>query len=72
MEEPRIKVYGSDTEITVAGNAAGLRNLGETLIGLADPEHRDGYHVHLDSGINLEHGSINLILARDEEPDEEP
>jgi hypothetical protein len=67
MEEPRIKVYGSETEITVAGNAAGLRNLGETLIGLADPEHRDGYHVHLEPGINLMDGSISLILERDEE-----
>ncbi|MEV0480652.1 hypothetical protein AB0I69_08525 [Streptomyces sp. NPDC050508] len=67
MEEPRIKVHGSDTEITVTGNAAGLRNLGETLIGLADPEHRDGYHVHLEPGINLKDGSVSLILERDEE-----
>ncbi|WP_443050846.1 Imm32 family immunity protein [Streptomyces sp. NBC_00208] len=52
MDEPRIKVYGSATEITVAANAAGLRDLAERLMGLADPELRDGYHEHLEGGIN--------------------
>ncbi|MET7493362.1 hypothetical protein [Streptomyces sp900116325] len=66
MDEPRIKVYGSATEVTVAANAAGLRDLAERLIGLADPELRDGYHEHLEGGINLEEGSVSLILARDE------
>ncbi|WP_189186793.1 Imm32 family immunity protein [Streptomyces albiflavescens] len=66
MNEPRIKVYGSATEITVAANAAGLRDLAERLIGLADPELRDGYHEHLEGGINLEDGSISLILERNE------
>ncbi|MFB8037818.1 hypothetical protein ACFC5Z_33835 [Streptomyces sp. NPDC056004] len=66
MDEPRIKVYGSATEITVAANAAGLRDLAERLMGLADSELRDGYHEHLEGGINLEEGSVSLILARDE------
>ncbi|SEC39780.1 hypothetical protein [Streptomyces sp. TLI_105] len=66
MDEPRIKVYGSATEITIAANAAGLRDLAERLLGLADPELRDGYHEHLDSGIDLEDGPISLILERDE------
>ncbi|MET7367836.1 hypothetical protein ABZS61_18655 [Streptomyces sp. NPDC005566] len=66
MDEPRIKVYGSAAEITVAANAAGLRDLAERLMGLADPELRDGYHEHLEGGINLEEGSVSLILARDE------
>ncbi|MCX5312530.1 hypothetical protein [Streptomyces sp. NBC_00154] len=66
MDEPRIKVQGSATEITVAANAAGLRDLAERLIGLADPELSDGYHEHLEGGINLEEGSVSLILARDE------
>ncbi|WP_405841835.1 hypothetical protein [Streptomyces sp. NBC_01518] len=66
MDEPRIRVYGSATEITVAGNAAGLLDLAERLMGLADPELRNGYHEHLEGGINLEEGSISLILARDE------
>lgn len=66
MDEPRIKVYGSATEITVAANAAGLRDLAERLIGLADPELRDGYHQHLDSGLDLEDGSVNLVLERDD------
>ncbi|MFB7757453.1 hypothetical protein ACFC18_49095 [Streptomyces sp. NPDC056121] len=66
MDEPRIKVYGSATEITVAANAAGLRDLAERLVNLADPELRDGYHEHLESGINLQDGSISLILERDD------
>ncbi|MFJ2832873.1 hypothetical protein ACIPC1_35885 [Streptomyces sp. NPDC087263] len=66
MEEPRIKVYGSATEITVAANAAGLRDLAERLMGLADPELKDGYHEHLEGGINIEEGSVSLILVRDE------
>ncbi|MFJ3985181.1 Imm32 family immunity protein [Streptomyces fungicidicus] len=66
MDEPRIKVYGSATEITVAANAAGLRDLAERLIGLADPELSDGYHQHLDSGLDLEDGSVNLVLERDD------
>ncbi|MEU1193947.1 hypothetical protein [Streptomyces sp. NPDC005859] len=66
MDEPRIKVYGSATEITVAGNAAGLLDLAERLVGLAAPELQGGYHEHLESGINLENGSISLILARDD------
>ncbi|NYV76505.1 hypothetical protein [Streptomyces sp. UH6] len=66
MDEPRITVYGSATEITVAANAAGLRNLAERLVSLAGPELSDGYHEHLDSGIDLEDGSISLILERDD------
>ncbi|WP_328624193.1 hypothetical protein OHA88_03690 [Streptomyces sp. NBC_00353] len=66
MDEPRIKVYGSATEITVAANAAGLRDLAERLVGLADPGLRDGYQEHLEGGINLEEGPVSLILARDE------
>ncbi|MCX4846723.1 hypothetical protein [Streptomyces sp. NBC_00893] len=67
MDDPRIKVYGSATEITVAANAAGLRDLAERLMALADPELRDGYHEHLESGIGLEDGSISLILERDDQ-----
>ncbi|MET7313414.1 hypothetical protein ABZS68_42155 [Streptomyces sp. NPDC005571] len=67
MDEPRIKIYGSADEVTIAANAAGLRDLAERLLGLADPELRNGYHEHLDAGINLEQGSISLILARDDE-----
>ncbi|MFG2489869.1 hypothetical protein ACGFSD_02145 [Streptomyces caniferus] len=66
MDEPRVKVYGSATEITVAANAAGLRDLAERLFGLADPDLRDGYHEHLESGIQIEDGSVSLILERDD------
>lgn len=66
MDGPRIKVYGSATEITVAANAAGMRDLAERLVGLAAPELRDGYHQHLEGGINLEEGSVGLLLERDE------
>ncbi|MFF3322310.1 hypothetical protein [Streptomyces sp. NPDC002889] len=66
MDEPKIKVYGSATEITIAANATGLRDLAERLLGLADPELQDGYHEHLDGGVNLEDGSISLVLERDD------
>ncbi|WP_405881081.1 hypothetical protein OG762_22265 [Streptomyces sp. NBC_01136] len=68
MDEPRINVYGSADEVTIAANASGLRALAERLLGLADPELRDGYHEHLEGGIGLVEGSISLILARDEKP----
>jgi hypothetical protein len=66
VDAPKINVYGSATEITIAANATGLRDLAERLLGLADPELRDGYHEHLDGGIALEDGSISLILERDD------
>ncbi|MFI0967568.1 hypothetical protein ACH4S8_40235 [Streptomyces sp. NPDC021080] len=66
MDEPRIKVFGSATEMIIAANAAGLRDLADRLIGLADPELRDGYHEHLEADINLQSGSISLILERDD------
>ncbi|MEY9945453.1 hypothetical protein [Kitasatospora sp. GAS1066B] len=66
MDSPRINVYGSGAEITIAANAAGLHALAEQLVGLADPELRWGYHLHLDGGVNLEEGSISLILERDD------
>lgn len=66
MDEPRIKVFGSATEMTIAANAAGLRDLADRLIGLADPELRDGYHEHLEGRVNLGSGSISLILERDD------
>ncbi|MFI8242921.1 hypothetical protein ACIF83_37700 [Streptomyces sp. NPDC085866] len=43
-----------------------MRDLAERLVGLADPELRNGYHEHLESGIDLEAGSISLILERDD------
>ncbi|MDX3530735.1 hypothetical protein P1P75_31100 [Streptomyces sp. ID05-39B] len=67
MDEARIKVYGSATEITVAADAEGLRELAERLIGLAAPELRGGCHEHPEGGSNLEDGSVSLILARDDE-----
>ncbi|MYS20809.1 hypothetical protein GA0115240_123615 [Streptomyces sp. DvalAA-14] len=72
MDEPRIKVYGSDTEITIAANAAGLHELADRLRGLADPELRDGYHEHLEGGIDLQEGSISLILERDDKVQTNP
>jgi hypothetical protein len=66
MDTPRIKVYGSAGEVTISGNAEGLRWLAEQIGGLASPELHDGYHVHLDPGVNLEDGTIGLILARDD------
>ncbi|MHA6759485.1 Imm32 family immunity protein [Streptacidiphilus sp. PAMC 29251] len=67
MEEPRIKVYGSANEVTISGNVAGLRWLAEQLDDLTSPELHNGYHMHLDPGVNLEDGTVSLILARDEE-----
>ncbi|MEV4227798.1 hypothetical protein AB0J81_11945 [Streptomyces bobili] len=67
MDEARIKVYGSATEITVAANAAGLREPAERPIELAAHELRGGCHEHLEGGVNLEDGSVSLILARDDE-----
>lgn len=66
MDEPRIKVMAAGAEVTITGNATGLRLIVERLEGLADPERADGCHLHLDEGIDLEDGSGSLILQRDE------
>ncbi|MEU4093656.1 hypothetical protein [Streptomyces sp. NPDC026673] len=66
MDAPRIKVMAAGAEVTIAGNAAGLRLIAERLEGLADPELAGGYHMHLDEGIDLEDGSGSLVLERDE------
>ncbi|MFJ9915141.1 hypothetical protein [Actinacidiphila glaucinigra] len=66
MDEPRIKVMAAGAETTITGNAAGLRALAERLESLASPDLADGYHMHLDAGIDLEDGSGSLILERDD------
>lgn len=66
MDEPRIKVHGSDVEVTIAANAAGLRDLAEQLLALAEPDVRSGYHLHLEVDTGLEAGSTSLILERDD------
>ncbi|MFD9410690.1 hypothetical protein ACFWBN_27230 [Streptomyces sp. NPDC059989] len=66
MNEPRITVQSSAGETSIAANAEGLRLLAERLLALAEPGLRDGYHLHLDAGVDLEDGSAGLILERDD------
>ncbi|MER5637530.1 hypothetical protein ABT095_11295 [Kitasatospora sp. NPDC002227] len=66
MDESRIKVQGTDHEVMITANAAGLRKLAERLIGLADADVHDGYHEHLEVDLRLVAGSTSLILERNE------
>ncbi|MFD0268124.1 hypothetical protein ACFVGY_16315 [Streptomyces sp. NPDC127106] len=66
MDEPRIMVHGSALETLITGNAEGLRVLAERLLELAEPGLRDGRHLHLDAGVDLEEGSTGLVLERDD------
>ncbi|MEU9305823.1 hypothetical protein [Streptomyces sp. NPDC048269] len=66
MDEPRITVQNSAGEAAIAGNAEGLRQLAQRLLELAEPGLRNGYHLHLDPGVDLEDGSAGLILERDD------
>ncbi|WP_284579025.1 hypothetical protein [Streptomyces sp. 2P-4] len=66
MDEPRITVQSSAGETLITANAEGLRLLAERLVELADPGLSDGYHLHLDAGVDLEEGSAGLVLQRDD------
>ncbi|WP_329195242.1 MULTISPECIES: Imm32 family immunity protein [unclassified Streptomyces] len=66
MDEPRIKVQSSKGEALITANAEGLRALAARLLELADPDLRNGYHLHLDANVDLEAGSADLVLERDD------
>ncbi|WP_330330408.1 hypothetical protein OHS33_12175 [Streptomyces sp. NBC_00536] len=66
MDEPVIKVQSSVGEALITANAEGLRLLAERLLELANPDLRNGYHLHLDAGVDLEDGSSGLVLERDD------
>ncbi|MFF4432833.1 hypothetical protein ACFYZ4_27190 [Streptomyces sp. NPDC001513] len=66
MDEPLIKVQSSAGEAHIKANAEGLRVLAERLLELAGPGVRDGRHLHLDAGVDLEDGSSGLVLERDD------
>ncbi|MFJ6781043.1 hypothetical protein [Streptomyces yangpuensis] len=65
MDEPMIKVRSSVGEAHIRANAEGLRVLAERLLELAGADVRDGHHLHLDAGVDLEDGSSGLVLERD-------
>ncbi|MEV6728730.1 MULTISPECIES: hypothetical protein [unclassified Streptomyces] len=66
MNEPLIKVQTSTGETLITANAEGLRVLAERLLELADPDLQNGYHLHLDAGVDLEDGSASLVLERND------
>ncbi|MFD6874712.1 MULTISPECIES: hypothetical protein [unclassified Streptomyces] len=66
MDEPLIKVQSSAGEALIKANAEGLRVLAERLLELAGPRIRNGHHLHLDAGVDLEDGSSGLIVERDD------
>ncbi len=51
-------------EILIAGDAAGLRDLARWCLALSDSEVPLGAHAHLDPGVDLEDGSVSLIVER--------
>ena len=57
-----VRVHG--TEVTLRGNAAGLRSLAQHLLTLAEETVPDGVHVHLEPGLELEDLSESLVLDR--------
>ncbi|WP_199822230.1 MULTISPECIES: Imm32 family immunity protein [unclassified Streptomyces] len=66
MDEPMIMVVSSVGEAHVRANAAGLRVLAQRLLELAGAGVRDGRHLHLGAGVDLEDGSSGLVLERDD------
>ena len=52
--------------VAIRGNQAALRSLARHLLVLAQEGVPDGAHVHLDGGNELEDGSVDLVLERND------
>ncbi|MFB7555605.1 Imm32 family immunity protein [Streptomyces brevispora] len=66
-DSARIEVRNLGTEIVIAANAAGLRNLAGHLLTLAQDGTPDGAHLHLEGSNGLAEGSASLVLERCDE-----
>jgi len=59
-----IEVRQDGDAVHIRANAAGLTSLAQHLMTLAQIGVPSGNHVHLDSGRELEDGSLDLIIER--------
>ncbi|MFE0626183.1 hypothetical protein ACFW3D_04355 [Streptomyces sp. NPDC058864] len=63
-EDARIEVRALEHLVVVEANADGLRALARHLLTLAEDGTPDGAHVHLEPGMGLAEGSVELVLER--------
>lgn len=59
-----IKVTGSDRNVMISANKAGLVSLAIQLLTLAQDEAPSNCHYHLDEYNSLEVGSTELIIQK--------
>lgn len=59
-----ISATATSHDITISGNAEGLRSLAQHLLTLAEEDVPGGAHVHFEPGLELELDSVPLILNK--------
>jgi hypothetical protein len=60
----RLRVDAAGEGATISANAQGLRSLAQHLLTLAEESVPLGVHAHLEPGLELEDGSLALILDK--------
>ena len=63
-----LSVVVEQGEVRVSGNSEGLRSLAGHLLVLAQEEVPDGVHAHLEPGLELEDGSVALVVEKSKHP----
>ena len=63
--ELRIRVTQLEGETVILANAEGLIGLARRLLALAQDGIPDGFHLHLEDGVQLQTGSAGLVLERE-------
>ena len=63
----RIAVVTYGAEVVIRANSAGLLSLARHCLILAQDSVPDGFHFHYEvSSDHLQHGSVGLVLERDD------
>lgn len=54
----------SSNELYIEGNQDGLRLLAKALLGMAEYEKNDGYHIHLDDLYKINNADKTFIISK--------
>ncbi len=51
--------------VTIVGNKNGLRLMSKALLGMAETDRTDGYHIHIDDLYNINEENKEFIIAKE-------